>query len=232
VSGMLKGTANGTVTDSDGNYSLSVPSSGGTLIFSFIGLKTTEVVIGNQATVDVALEQDISVLSEVVVTALDIKRDKASLGYATQQISGDNIRVAREQNVNTALAGKIAGVQIVSGSGAKFGAPAVRIRGIRGINAQSPLYVLDGIVIDDPTSINMDNIQDINVLKGANAAALYGNRARDGVIILSSKKGGRGDAVSIDFNQTTTFEKVYVLPEFQNEYGGGYDQDFDIFSYN
>ncbi len=232
VSVTLKGTANGTATDSDGNYSLSVPASGGTLIFSFIGLKTTEVAIGNQSTINVALEQDISVLSEVVVTALDIKRDKASLGYATQQISGDNIRVAREQNVNTALAGKIAGVQIVSGSGAKFGAPAVRIRGIRGINGQSPLYVLDGIVIDDPASINMDNIQDINVLKGANAAALYGNRARDGVVILSSKKGTQSDAVTIDVNQTTTFERVYIMPKFQNEYGGGYDPNFYTFNYD
>lgn len=233
VNVLLKGTTNGTATDADGNFRLSgVPASGGALVFSFIGLQTTEVPIGDRTTVDVALSLDVQQLSEVVVTAMGIERDKSSLGYATQQVSGDNIRVAREQNVNTALAGKIAGVQIVSGSGAKFGAPAVRIRGIRGISGASPLYVLDGIVIDDPTSVNMDNIQDINVLKGANAAALYGSRARDGVIVLTSKKGGKGDQVNIDFNQTTTFENVYILPEYQNEYGGGYDQDFDIFSYN
>jgi TonB-linked SusC/RagA family outer membrane protein len=231
VNVVLKGTTNGTVTDADGNFSLSIPQSGGSLIFSFIGLSTQEVVIGDRTVVDVSLALDVTQLSEVVVTAMGIEREKASLGYSTQQISGDNIRVAREQNLNTALAGKIAGVQIVSGSGAKFGAPAIRIRGIRGISGGSPLYVLDGIVIDDPTAVNMDNIQDINVLKG-NAAALYGSRARDGVIVLTSKKGGRGDQVNIDFNHTTMGEKVYILPDYQNEYGGGYDQDFDIFSYN
>ncbi len=232
VNVVLKGTANGTVTDADGNYSLTIPQAGGSLVFSFIGLSTQEVPIGDRTTVNVSLALDVTQLSEVVVTALGIERDKSSLGYATQQISGDNIRVAREQNVNTALAGKIAGVQIVSGSGAKFGAPAVRIRGIRGISGSSPLYVLDGIVIDDPTSVNMDNVQDINVLKGANAAALYGSRARDGVIVLTSKKGGRGDQVSIDFNQTTTGERVYILPEYQNEYGGGYSQNFNTFTYD
>ncbi|MBX2914851.1 MAG: SusC/RagA family TonB-linked outer membrane protein [Cyclobacteriaceae bacterium] len=232
VNVVLKGTSNGTVTDVDGNFRLIVPSSGGSLVFSFIGFKTTEVVIGDRSSITVSLAQDIAELQEVVVTALNIERSKSSLGYATQQVSGDNIRVAREQNVNTALAGKIAGVQIVSGSGAKFGAPAVRIRGIRGVSGGTPLYVLDGIVIDDPTAVNMDNIQNINVLKGANAAALYGSRARDGVVVLTSKGGNRSGKMSIDINQTTTTERVYILPEYQNEYGGGYDQEFDIFTYN
>lgn len=232
VNVVLKGSTTGAVTDSDGQFTINVPSDGGILVFTFIGLTTQEVEMGNRTTIDVQMRMDATQLTEVVVTALGIERDKASLGYATQQISGDNIRVAREQNVNTALAGKIAGVQIVSGSGAKFGAPAIRIRGIRGISGSSPLYVLDGIVIDDPASINMDNIQDINVLKGANAAALYGSRARDGVIVLTSKRGGKTEQVSVDLNHTTTFENVYILPDYQNEYGGGYDQDFDIFSYN
>ncbi|MCW5909601.1 MAG: SusC/RagA family TonB-linked outer membrane protein [Cyclobacteriaceae bacterium] len=232
VNVVLKGTTNGTVTDAEGSFKLVVPASGGSLIFSFIGFKTTEVVIGDRSNITVSLSQDVAELQEVVVTALNIERSKSSLGYATQQVSGDNIRVAREQNVNTALAGKIAGVQIVSGSGAKFGAPAVRIRGIRGVSGGSPLYVLDGIVIDDPTAVNMDNIQNINVLKGANAAALYGSRARDGVVVLTSKSGGRAGQMSIDVNQTTTMERVYILPEYQNEYGGGYDQEFDIFTYN
>ncbi len=231
VNVVVKGTTDGTVTDAEGNYSLSAPSNG-TLVFTFIGLKTQEIAIGGRTNVSVQMEQDVQQLTEVVVTALNIERDKASLGYATQQISGDNIRVAREQNVNSALAGKIAGVQIVSGSGAKFGAPAVRIRGLRGISGGTPLYVLDGIVIDDPTSVNMDNIQSVNVLKGANAAALYGSRARDGVVVLTSKKGGKTEQISIDVNHTTTFENVYILPEYQNEYGGGYDQDFFTFEYD
>ncbi len=205
---LVKGSTMGTTTNLEGNYSVNVPEASDVLVFSFIGLKTVEEIIGNRSVINVTLIPDAAQLSEVVVTALGIERDKSSLGYATQQVSGDNIRVARETNVNTALAGKIAGVQIVSGSGAKFGAPAIRIRGLRGISAQDPLYVLDGIVVADPTSINMDNIQDINVLKGANAAALYGSRARDGVVVLTSRSGGKGDQVNIDFNHTTTFEKV------------------------
>lgn len=229
---LIKGTTMGTTTDLDGNYSINVPTGSNILVFSFIGLKTQEEAIGNRSVININLSLDASELSEIVVTALGIERDKSSLGYATQQVSGDNIRVARETNVNTALAGKIAGVQIVSGSGAKFGAPAIRIRGLRGISAQDPLYVLDGIIVSDPASINMDNIQDINVLKGANAAALYGSRARDGVVVLTSRKGGKGDQVNIDFNQTNTFEQVYILPKFQNEYGGGYSQEFPIFNFD
>ncbi|HKZ37754.1 MAG TPA: SusC/RagA family TonB-linked outer membrane protein, partial [Chryseolinea sp.] len=232
VNVLLKGTTTGSVTDPDGKYSISTPSSGGVLVFTFIGLKSQEIEIGSQTVVNITMAVDAQQLSEVVVTALGVSREKSSLGYATQAISDDNIRVARETNVNTALAGKIAGVQIVSGSGAKFGAPAIRIRGIRGLSGGSPLYVLDGIVVSDPASINMDNIKDINVLKGANSAALYGARARDGVVVLTSKSGGNGDAVSIDINHTTTFEKVYVLPEYQNEYGGGYSQTFPTFDYN
>lgn len=232
VNVVIQGTTTGTVTDVEGNYNLTVPAGAGTLVFTFVGMATQEVEIGGRSQIDVSMESDVSQLGEVVVTALGIERDKSSLGYATQQISGDNIRVAREANVNTALAGKIAGIQIVSGSGAKFGAPAVRIRGARGLSPSDPLYVLDGIIVSDPSSINMDNIQDINVLKGANASALYGSRAREGVVVLTSKKGGRGDAVSIDLNHTTTFENVYILPDYQNEYGGGYSQSFPIFEYD
>jgi TonB-linked SusC/RagA family outer membrane protein len=231
VNVLVKGTSLGAVTDADGNYSLSVPANAA-LLFSFIGFQSQEVAVGDRTIINVSLTSDVQQLSEVVVTALGIERTKSSLGYATQQISGDNIRVAREQNINSAIAGKIAGVQIVSGSGSRFGAPAIRIRGIRGVAGGNPLYVLDGIVIDDPASVNMDNIQGINVLKGANAAALYGSRARDGVVVMTSKRGGKGDQVTIDVNQTTTFDRVYILPKYQNEYGGGYDQDFDIFSYD
>uniref|UniRef100_UPI003594463D carboxypeptidase-like regulatory domain-containing protein n=1 Tax=Aquiflexum sp. TaxID=1872584 RepID=UPI003594463D len=229
---LVKGSTMGTTTNMEGNYSVNVPEGSDVLVFSFIGMSTVEEIIGNRSIINVTLFPDAAELSEVVVTALGIERDKSSLGYATQQVSGDNIRVAREMNVNTAIAGKIAGVQIVSGSGAKFGAPAIRIRGLRGISAQDPLYVLDGIVVNDPASINMDNIQDINVLKGANAAALYGSRARDGVVVLTSRKGGKGDQVNIDFNQTNTLERVYILPKYQNEYGGGYSQEFPIFEFD
>jgi TonB-linked SusC/RagA family outer membrane protein len=231
VSVILKGTQNGTITDIDGNYQLSVPSTGGVLVFSFVGMNSTEVTIGNQSTIDVQLSEDVTQLNEIVVTALNVEREKKTLGYATQEVTSENLRVARETNLNEALAGKISGVQVISGSGAKFGEAAVRIRGVRGFGSNSPLYVVDGIPTADPATINMDNVQSINVLKGANASALYGSRARDGVILITMKKAKSG-RMNIDFNNTTTFENVSVMPKYQNEYGGGYSQEFQTFTFN
>ena len=231
VNVIIKGTNIGTVTDVDGMFKLDVPAEGGILVFTFIGLKTKELTIENQTVINLAIEADITQLSEVVVTALNIPREKRTLGYAVQEIKQEDLRIARETDINTALAGKIAGVQVIGGSGAKFGTSSIRIRGVRGLNAVPPLYVLDGIIIPDASSINMDNVASINVLKGAGAAALYGNRARDGVIIITSKKGIQGQ-LTIDFNSTTTFEKVATLPPYQNEYGGGYSQDFRVFTYD
>lgn len=228
---ILKGTNIGTVTDVDGMFKLDVPAEGVILVFTFIGLKTQEVTIGNQTVIDLAMEADITQLSEVVVTALNIPREKKTLGYATQEIKSEDLRVAREADLNNALAGKIAGVQVIGGSGAKFGEASVRIRGVRGLNAQPPLYVVDGIVVTEISAINMDNVESVNVLKGANAAALYGNRARDGVILITSKKGVKGQ-LNIDFNNTTSFENVATLPEYQNIYGGGYSQTFKTFNYD
>ncbi|MDR7129476.1 TonB-linked SusC/RagA family outer membrane protein [Algoriphagus sp. 4150] len=231
VSVLLKGTQNGTITDIDGKYQLSVPSTGGVLVFSFVGMSSTEIAIGNQSTINAQLADDVTQLNEVVVTALNVEREKKTLGYATQEVTSENLRVARETNLNEALAGKIAGVQVVSGSGAKFGEAVVRIRGVRGFGGGSPLYVVDGVPIADPASINMDNVATINVLKGANASALYGSRAKEGVIIITMKKAKAG-VMTIDFNNTTTFENVSVMPKYQNEYGGGYSQDFETFTFN
>ncbi|MGK7388695.1 MAG: SusC/RagA family TonB-linked outer membrane protein [Candidatus Cyclobacteriaceae bacterium M2_1C_046] len=231
VNVVLKGTNKGAVTDFDGNYKLSVPSEGGTLIFSFIGLKTQEVEIGSRSVVDLTMTADVTQLNEIVVTALNVPREKKTLGYAVQEVKEENLRVARETDVNQALAGKIAGVQVISGSGAKFGTAAVRIRGIRGLSGSDPLYVLDGVVVNDISAINMDNIQSVNVLKGANAAALYGLRARDGVVMLTSKQGKEG-VLTVDVRNSTFFENVSVLPDYQNEYGGGYSQTFQTFDFD
>ncbi|SHO65224.1 SusC/RagA family TonB-linked outer membrane protein [Algoriphagus zhangzhouensis] len=228
---ILKGTQIGVVTDIDGNYRLTVPSTGGVLVFSFIGLQSQEITIGNQSTINVELSEDVTQLNEVVVTALNVEREKKTLGYATQEVGAENLRVARETNLNEALAGKVAGVQVISGSGAKFGEAAVRIRGVRGFGSNAPLYVVDGIPTSDPSTINMDNVESINVLKGANASALYGSRARDGVILITMKKA-KGGRLNIDFNNTTTFENVSVMPKYQNQYGGGYSQEWQTFSYD
>lgn len=231
VSVLLKGTNTGTVTDIDGVYRLTVPSDGGVLVFSFIGMKSQEVTIGSQSVIDLSMEADVTQLSEVVVTALNIPREKKTLGYATQEVTSENLSVNRNQNVNEALAGKIAGVQVSTGSGAKFGTAEVRIRGVRGLNDGNPLYIVDGTPVDNAASVNMDAVESVNVLKGAAASALYGNRARDGVIIITTKKAAAGNA-QVSFNNTTYFEKVYVLPEYQDQYGGGYSQNFNTFAYD
>ena len=228
---LLKNTTSGVVTDANGDYKISVPASGGTLQISFIGFTMQEIQIGTQSTINVGLEMDVTELNEVVVTALNVPRDKKTLGYSTQTLTADNMRVARETNLNSALAGKVAGVQVISSSGAKFGEAAVRIRGIRGMSGSAPLYILDGIIISDFATINMDNVASINILKGANAAALYGIRATDGVVMLTSKSGTEGK-LDISFNNTTTFENVSLMPEFQNEYGGGYSSTHPTFDYD
>ena len=231
VNVIVKGTTQGTTSDLDGNYKITAPSSESILVFSSIGFANQEVTVGDQSVISVSLASDVTQLGEVVVTALGVERDKKSLGFSSQQVNAKDLRVARESNVNAALAGKVSGVQIVSGSGAKFGAPAIRIRGVRGLSSSDPLYVLDGMVINDPASINMDNVESINVLKGANAAALYGNRARDGVVMITSKRAKKG-ALNISFNNTTQIERVATLVDYQNEYGGGYTQEWSQFTFD
>jgi TonB-linked SusC/RagA family outer membrane protein len=228
---LLKNTTSGVVTDANGDFKISVPASGGVLQVSFIGFAMQEIPVGTQTTINVSLQMDVTQLSEVVVTALNVPREKKTLGYATQTLSSDNMRVARETNLNSALAGKVAGVQVISSSGAKFGEASVRIRGIRGMSGSAPLYVLDGIVISDFATVNMDNVASISVLKGANAAALYGIRATDGVVMITSKSGTEGK-LDISFNNTTMFENVSLLPEFQDEYGGGYSDEHPLFAYD
>ena len=230
VNVIVKGTSYGTITGIDGTFSLNAPADAETLLFSYIGFKSQEVAINGQSNFSITLEEDAQELSEVVVTALNQNREEKSLGYSVQEVDSDNLRVARETNLGSAMAGKVSGVQVISGSGAKFGAPAIRIRGVRGLNSSNPLYVVDGIVISDPSTINMDNVAKLSVLKGPSAAALYGSRARDGVVIITSKKGTEGQ-LQINLNSTTTFEKVYVLPDYQNKYGGGYAQEFGTFNY-
>lgn len=231
VNVIVKGTSIGTTSDLDGNFKLSVPSRESTLVFSSIGFVNQEMVVGDQTTFRINMASDVTQLGEVVVTALGIERDKKSLGFSSQQVEAEDLRVARESNVNAALAGKVSGVQIVSGSGAKFGTPAIRIRGVRGLAPSSPLYILDGMFISDPASINMDNVASISVLKGANAAALYGNKARDGVVMITSKTAKQGE-LTVTFNNTTQVERVSTLIDYQNEYGGGYTQEWSQFTYD
>ncbi|MCQ6958662.1 SusC/RagA family TonB-linked outer membrane protein [Mucilaginibacter aquariorum] len=219
----------GTSTDANGKYSINVPENSKTLIFSFIGFATQEVPINGQEVINVALVTSNRQLGEVVVTALGISRQEKSLGYAAQQIKGENLTMTRQQDLNTSLAGKVSGVQILGGSGARFGASTIRIRGINSLQGGNPIYVVNG-VITDPNAVNNDDIEALTVLKGPAATALYGQRAAEGAVVITLKKGS-AKGIGITINQTTAFERVYTLPQYQNEYGGGTSQEWNVYNY-
>lgn len=236
------GTTVGTYTNEDGRYTIDVPASADKLIFRFVGKKSLEQPISG-ANMDIALVDDDLQLDEVVVTALGIKREEKSLGYSVQQIEGDKVSAVREQNLASALSGKIAGVQAVGSSGASLGGSArIRIRGANTLDGGgAPLWVVDGTPISNGNfsnsyrgydygnlaqDINPDDIESVSVLKGPSATALYGNRAAYGVILITTKKGNKRKGIGVTVNSSLAFDNVYLLPEYQNEYAGGYTQDF------
>jgi TonB-linked SusC/RagA family outer membrane protein len=220
---LVAGTSNGVTTDFDGVYSISA-SEGDVLSISYVGFVTQNVTIGASATVNVTLVSD-NALEEVVVTALGITREAKSLGYAQQKVEGAALTKTKELDFKTALAGKVAGVQVISGTSSSFEASAIRLRGEMDV-----LYVVDGIKMSS-TDINTDNIDNITILKGAAATALYGAEARSGVIVITSKKAKAGETfITVDHN--TVASNVSRIHPYQNEYGGGYSQSFSQFAYN
>lgn len=241
VNVIVKGTSVGTTTDASGDYSINVSQDGGTLVFSFIGYTTQEVAVGNRTTVDVTLVDDARQLSEVVVTALGIEREKKALQYSVTEVSGDNLTQARENSLANALAGRVAGVNVTKVNSGPAGSSRVVIRGAKSLQGgNQPLYVVDGIPMDNTnfgqagvwgggdqgdgmTSINPDDIASITVLKGASAAALYGFRASNGVILITTKKGTTRKGIGVEFNSNYVFETVNDVSDFQRDYGqGGY----------
>lgn len=222
VSVVIKGTTTGTETDFDGKYTIEA-SVGDVLVYSFIGMARKEVTVGNSNTINVAMEAD-NVLEEVVVTALGIKRETKTLTYAAQEIKAEDLNISQDVNLKNAIAGKVAGVQIQGQAGSKLGeAGKIRIRGAMSLTSDNdPLYVVDGIPINNPSDVDMNNVASLNVLKGPNATALYGQRADAGVVVITTKKGSR-KGIGVEIISSATFENVSYLPKFQNEYGQGYE---------
>ena len=221
---IVEGTSNGVTTDFDGNYSISA-SEGDVLVVSFVGYATASSTVGASSTLNFSLSPS-SALEEVVVTALGISRDKKSLGFSQQTVSGDVIAESKQVDLNVALTGKVAGVQMIGGASSTFDNGFLRLRGETNI-----LYVVDGVKVYSMTDINVDNIENISVLKGAAATALYGADAKSGVIVITSKKATKGET-SFQVNHSTSVSTVSMLPEYQNEYGGGASLTFDTFQYN
>lgn len=226
----VKGTTSGTTADQQGNFSLSVSGNDVVLIIRSVGFLQREIPLGAQNALSVTLASDAKSLQEVVVTALGVSRAKKSLGYAVQEIKSDKITQTKQVDLNTAIAGKVAGVQLRGGSGAKFGTTQIRLRGVNNLTGGNPIYIVDG-VITPATSINPDDVASLTILKGPAATALYGQRASEGAVVISTKRSG-GSGIGVTLNHTTTFERVYVLPEYQNEYGGGSSQEWNTFTYN
>ena len=239
VNVVVKGTTVGTITDIEGKYSLSAPENAEILVFSFIGLRTEEVPINDQTTVDLVMTDDVAELSEVVVTAFGLEREKKALGYTVQEVGGEALAEAKQANVVNNLSGRIAGVQVTSNAGPGSGSNVV-IRGQSSISGNNqPLYIIDGVPMENyqpavnpdansanqygggPSEINADNIQDVSVLKGPNAAALYGSRAANGVILITTKDGSGAEGIGVEFNSTATWSRPLVAPDFQDIYGGG-----------
>ncbi len=225
VNVVVKGTTVGTVTDVEGNYRLSVPEDAATLVFSSVGYVSEEVEIGNRETVDLVLFPDITSLTEVVVTALGITKEKRTLTYSTQEVESQSIEQARPLNITEALSGKVAGIAITT-TGAGVGAPTkVVLRGNRSLqsNGSQPLYVIDGIPVGgDISDISPDDIASISVLKGGNAAALYGSRANNGAIIVTTKSGeGIPEGVTANIGFNYQVNTPILLTKYQNEYGQG-----------
>ncbi|MEO7992446.1 MAG: SusC/RagA family TonB-linked outer membrane protein, partial [Chryseolinea sp.] len=237
---VVKGTTNGTVTGSDGSYSIDVPSASTTLVFSFVGYALQEVSIDGKTTINVSLVPDITSLEEVLVTALGVKKESKKLGYAVASVSGDELVKSRTTNVMASLEGKVAGLDISPPSSGPGGSTKIRLRGQVAFSGgtNSPLIVLNGLPMDQGAlgadgsnatrdrgdgmqNINPDDIETMTVLKGATAAALYGSRAANGAIIITTKSGQKGQGVGIEYTSDYTVSKALDYTDLQMEYGAG-----------
>ena len=251
---MVKGTAVGTITDVDGKYSLSVPKDKDVLLFSYVGMVSQELKLGADNVANVVLAASVRELEGVVVTALGIPREKKSLGYATQEVNGSDLNKVKTDNFVNSLSGRVAGVQVRTTTN-MGGSTNVTLRGTKSLTGDNQaMFVIDGVPVNnsvtnsvsqqqagqgydygnDASDINPDDIETINVLKGSAATALYGSRAANGVIMITTKKGAGSTAsgkksvgVTLNSGVTVGFVDKSTFPEYQQQYGGGYGHYYD-----
>lgn len=224
VTVQLKGTSTAAPTDVNGGYSITVPATGGTLVFSFIGYTNQEVAIGNQTTINVRLVTDARALSEVVVTALGIERQKKEVGYAATTVTDEIVTRANPVNVANGLQGKVSGLNITSVNNGVFENVRINLRGIRSLTGNNnPLLLLDGVPADINylSSINPNDIDNVTVLKGASGAAIYGPDARNGVIIVQTKRGTLDEKPSVTVSHSTQLSQISFFPKLQKQFGSG-----------
>ncbi|MFA8435181.1 MAG: SusC/RagA family TonB-linked outer membrane protein [Marinifilaceae bacterium] len=248
---LVKGTTIGTTTNIDGEYSINVPEDATMLYFSFVGMKSQEIAIDGKTVINVVLAAEAIGMDEVVVTALGITKAKKALGYSVTDLKADELEKAAEANVIQSLAGKVAGVQVVGSGGTPGASSKIVIRGASTFSGNTqPLIVVDGVPIDNSTvqstagdnpfnkdlegvnnsnralDLNPEDIESVSVLKGPAAAALYGTKAGNGVIIYTTKRGKKGKGLGVSVNFSTEFNKVNKLPKLQKTYGQGIGGEF------
>jgi TonB-linked SusC/RagA family outer membrane protein len=240
----------GTTTNEKGEYVISIKSEDKKLIFSFLGYKTQTIAIINQTVIDVQLEESATGLEEVVVTALGLNRKTKELGYVVQEIKSKDITEIKTVNFLDNLAGKLAGVTITQGATGLGSSSKITIRGEASFSNNNPLFIVDGTPINNNTvfnftnqaaagfqevdfgngamEVNADDIASVTVLKGSNAAALYGTRASNGVVVINTKDGSKKKGLGISINSSITFDNAFRLPDFQNAYGQGQGGVFEF----
>ncbi|MCP3931622.1 MAG: SusC/RagA family TonB-linked outer membrane protein [Bacteroidetes bacterium] len=238
-----KGTNNGTITDYEGKFALELKDGQATLVVSYLGYITEEVVVNNQSFLEITLKEHTEQLDEVVVTALNIERDKTSLGYAVSVLQSKEVAEVKENNIMNSLAGKVAGLDISQSAGGVDGSTRIVLRGVSSLLGDNrPLIVVDGIPINNSASvnegegagyrevidygdalsdINPDEVESVSVLKGAGAAAAYGSRAANGAIIITTKKGRKREGIGLSLVSSFTVSNPLLFPDMQNEYGLG-----------
>ena len=230
---IVKGTTNGTMTDLDGHFTLDNVKKGDIIQISFIGYTSQDIPYTGQSEITVKLVEDTQKLDEVVVTALGMKRDKKALGYAMQELKGDDLLASREPNLANSLSGKVSGLQIVRSSNGVGGSSKIVLRGNNSLTGNNqPLYVIDGVPIMNPmgedgdldygnpaSAISPDDIESIEVLKGANAAALYGSDAANGVILITTRKATKKSGLGVSYGYNMQFTFLREFPAYQNVYG-------------
>jgi TonB-linked SusC/RagA family outer membrane protein len=248
---IVKGTKTGGVTDENGHFSVSVKNSGAVLVFSSVNYQTKEVPVGQNTTLDVTLQPEVSSLNEVVVTALGIQKQKKSLGYAVQEVKGKTLVDARELNLVNDLSGKVAGLQVTRSGNGPGGSSQITLRGNNSLTGLSqPLIVVDGVPMDNSTGrvgigasngfyntsldmgnglsdINPDDIASISVLKGPAAAALYGSLGGNGVILITTKTGKKQPGLGITVSSSVGFESIFTNPDMQNTFAQGSQGKYD-----
>lgn len=241
----IRGTTRGTTTDVDGEYEILVSDNNQELRFSMVGYTTRDVTVGEQFVIDIALSETALQLEDMVVTAFGMERERRSLGYSTQSVSAQDLSEARETNIVNSLRGRVSGVEITQ-SPVPGGSSGILIRGVSSLTGDNmPLIVVDGVPIDNQQlqapsvasggidygdgigGVRAENIEDLTIMKGPNAAALYGARGANGVVVITTKSGENRSGIGVEVNSNVTFDRIGMKPQFQNGYGPQYSFDWD-----